>query len=273
MSRPFSAKTDSSDGREPVGQAGLRAGSARADVALVERGFFESRAKAQEAIAAGLVTANGALVRKPAEPIAATAVLRAEQPYPWVSRGGLKLAAALARFGYDPAGRPCLDVGASTGGFTHVLLTLGARAVTAVDVGHGQLHRTVAGDPRVISLEGRDGRSLTAADMAEPPSLLTFDLSFISLRLVLPHVLALAAPDAAMVALIKPQFEAGRENVRKGIVKDPTIHVAVCDGVDKLVRRLGWKPDGVIASPVPGGDGNLEFLIGARRGAASDQHA
>lgn len=263
MSRP------SHDDQRPAG--GARAAS-RADLSLVERGFFESRAKAQEAIAAGLVTVNGVIVRKPSETVAAGATVRAEQPYPWVSRGGLKLAAALARFGYDPSGGACLDVGASTGGFTHVLLTLGARAVTAVDVGHGQLHRTVAADPRVISLEGRDARSIEAADLAEAPSLVTFDLSFISLRLVLPHVLPLAAPDAAMVALIKPQFEAGRANVRKGIVKDPAIHVAVCDDIEKLVRRLGWRPDGVIASPVPGGDGNLEFLIGARRGAATDNH-
>ena len=256
----------------PVESTAAPARSPRADVALVERGFFESRAKAQEAIAAGLVTVDGALVRKASEAIPVTATVRAEQPYPWVSRGGLKLAAALARFGYDPRDRFCLDVGSSTGGFSHVLLTLGARAITAVDVGHGQLHRTVREDPRVTSLEGRDARTLQAADLAESPSLLTFDLSFISLKLVLPHVLALAAPDAAMVALIKPQFEAGREKVRKGIVKDPAVHVAVCDDIEKLVRRLGWLPDGVITSPVPGGDGNREFLIGARRGAFPAAH-
>ncbi|WP_406857447.1 TlyA family RNA methyltransferase [Alsobacter sp. KACC 23698] len=247
----------------------------RADLALVERGFFESRAKAQEAIAAGLVAVDGRPVRKPSETIPPGAAVTAEPPYPWVSRGGLKLAAALERFGYDPTGRACLDVGASTGGFSHVLLSAGARRVCAVDVGHGQLHRTVRDDPRVASLEGRDARTLAPEDLGEAPTLLTFDVSFISLRLVMPHVLALAASDAAMVALVKPQFEAGRAHVRKGLVKDPAIHRTVCDGARDLVASLGWRCDGVIPSPVAGGDGNLEFLIGARRGAfpAEPHHA
>jgi 23S rRNA (cytidine1920-2'-O)/16S rRNA (cytidine1409-2'-O)-methyltransferase len=188
-----------------------------------------------------------------------------------VSRGGLKLAAGLAAFGYDPAGRTCLDIGASTGGFTHVLLTMGAARVFAVDVGHGQLHRSLMGDPRVVSMEGRDARSITQADLAaeglhQPPTVITFDVSFIPLKLVLPAILPLAAGDAALVALIKPQFEAGRQHVRKGIVKDAAVHVAVCDDIRRVVSSLGWSVDGVIASPVPGGDGNREFLIGARRG-------
>ncbi|MGL4443831.1 MAG: TlyA family RNA methyltransferase [Alsobacter sp.] len=238
----------------------------RADTTLVRRGFFESRAKAQEAIAAGLVSVNGAVVRKASEGIPANAEIRAEQLYPWVSRGGLKLAAALAEFGYDPAGRSCLDIGASTGGFTHVLLSSGAARVFAVDVGHGQLHRSLIGDPRVVSMEGRDARSVTPADLAEPPTLITFDVSFIPLKLVLPAILPLAAGDAALVALIKPQFEAGRAHVRKGIVKDPAVHATVCDDIASLVASLGWTVDGIIPSPVPGGDGNREFLIGARRG-------
>jgi 23S rRNA (cytidine1920-2'-O)/16S rRNA (cytidine1409-2'-O)-methyltransferase len=238
----------------------------RADVALVERGFFESRAKAQEAIAAGLVSADGVVVRKPAEPVSPTAVLRAEAPHPWVSRGGLKLAAALAQFLYDPAGLLCLDVGSSTGGFTDVLLALGARHVVAADVGHGQLHARLRADPRVTSLEGRDARSLAPADLREPPSLITFDVSFIPLRLVLPHILALAAPQADAVMLVKPQFEAGRDKLRKGIVRDPAVHVAVCDAVAQLLRGLGWRPTAAIESPIPGGDGNREFLIGAQRG-------
>jgi 23S rRNA (cytidine1920-2'-O)/16S rRNA (cytidine1409-2'-O)-methyltransferase len=237
----------------------------RADIALVRRGFFESRAKAQEAIAAGLVSVDGAIVRKASESIAASAEIRAQHPYPWVSRGGLKLAAALVDFGYDAAGRTCLDIGASTGGFTHVLLSSGAARVFAVDVGHGQLHKSLIGDPRVVSMEGRDARSITAAELVEPPTLVTFDVSFISLKLVLPAILPLAAGDAALVALIKPQFEAGRTHVRKGIVKDPAVHAAVCDDIAGLVASLGWTVDGIIASPVSGGDGNLEFLIGAAR--------
>jgi 23S rRNA (cytidine1920-2'-O)/16S rRNA (cytidine1409-2'-O)-methyltransferase len=237
----------------------------RADVALVERGFFESRAKAQEAIAAGLVTADGVVIRKPSEAVPQTSVLRAEAPHPWVSRGGLKLSAALAAFPYDPAGQACLDIGASTGGFTDVLLTLGARHVVAVDVGHGQLHPRVAADPRVVSLEGRDARSLAPADLSEPPGLVTCDVSFIPLRLVLPNVFGLAAPRARAIVLVKPQFEAGRDRVRKGIVRDPAVHVAVCDEVTQLVRGLGWQVAGVIESPVPGGDGNREFLLGAER--------
>lgn len=238
----------------------------RADTALVRRGFFESRAKAQEAIAAGLVSADGSVVRKASQGIPADAEILAQQPYPWVSRGGLKLAAALAEFGYDPAGSTCLDIGASTGGFTHVLLSSGAARVFAVDVGHGQLHKSLIGDPRVVSMEGRDARSITPADLSEPPTLVTFDVSFIPLKLVLPAILPLAAGDAALVALIKPQFEAGRAHVRKGIVKDPAVHAAVCDETANLIISLGWTVDGVIPSPVPGGDGNREFLIGARRG-------
>ena len=190
---------------------------------------------------------------------------RPPAPHPWVSRGGVKLAAALDAFGFDPAGRACLDIGASTGGFAHVLLARGAASVVAVDVGRGQLHSDIAGDPRVTSREATDARSLTANDLPEPPQLLTFDVSFISLAFVLPAVLPLAAPDAGLIALIKPQFEAGRAYVVKGIVRDPAIHDEVCRRISALVQSLGWRVDGLIPSPIEGGDGNREFLIGASR--------
>lgn len=239
----------------------------RADLALVARGLFASRAKAQEAIAAGLVTVNGRPVRKASEPVGEADEVLARAPYPWVSRGGVKLAHGLDRFGYDPAGRECLDVGASTGGFTEVLLSRGAARVTAVDVGRGQLDPRLHGHARVISREGLDARELTAADLPSAPSLITFDLSFIPLKLVIPHVLAMAARDAAAILLVKPQFEAGRAEVGKGIVRDPAVHARVCREVRDFVGQLGWTVDGVEPSPIEGGDGNREFLLGARRGA------
>lgn len=238
----------------------------RADMVLVERGFFESRARAQEAIAAGLVTVNGAKVRKASETVPEEAVIEAQQPHPYVSRGGVKLAAALDAFDIDPKGRTCLDIGASTGGFTEVLLSRGAERVYAVDVGHGQLHPKIAGDPRVISLEGTDARALTPALIAEPADLLVADVSFISLKLVLPAAVALLKPRAALAVLVKPQFEAGRDNVKKGIVRDEAVHRAVCEDMTTFVASLGFTPLGLIPSPIEGGDGNREFLLGARRG-------
>jgi 23S rRNA (cytidine1920-2'-O)/16S rRNA (cytidine1409-2'-O)-methyltransferase len=238
----------------------------RADVVLVERKLFASRAKAQEAITAGGVRADGVLLRKASELIDAGAAIEAASAYPWVSRGGVKLAAALDAFGFDPAGLVCLDVGASTGGFTHVLLDRGAAAVIAVDVGRGQLHPEIAADSRVTSLEATDARSLDAAAMTAPPRLVACDVSFISLALVLPPVAALAAPEARLIALIKPQFEAGPAHVVKGFVRDGAIHAEVCARVETLIRTLGWRIDGLIASPIEGGDGNREFLIGASRG-------
>jgi 23S rRNA (cytidine1920-2'-O)/16S rRNA (cytidine1409-2'-O)-methyltransferase len=239
----------------------------RADVVLVERGLFPSRAKAREAIEAGLVQVDGKTLRKPSEDVGDDAQIVATAPYPWVSRGGLKLEAALDHFRIDPKDRVCLDIGASTGGFTDVLLSRGAAYVYAVDVGHGQLHPRITADARVISLEGTDARALTADVFAarEAPSLVVFDVSFISLRLVLPPVLQRAAQDAFCVALIKPQFEAGRDATRKGIVRDADIHARVCDDIRKLVQDCGWTVLGIIASPIEGGDGNREFLIGAQR--------
>ena len=237
----------------------------RADKFLVERGFFETRAKAQAAIAAGLVTANGVTVRKPSDGIATDAVITARAPHPYVSRGGVKLEAGLEAFGPSPAGRICLDIGASTGGFTEVLLNRGAAKVYAVDVGHGQLHPSVAGDPRVVSLERTDARRLTREVVPEPVDFVVADVSFISLRLVLPPVMPLLADDAALVALVKPQFEAGRAHVAKGVVRDPAVHARVCDAMTAFVTGLGFDVLGLIPSPIAGGDGNREFLIGARR--------
>ncbi|WP_210234873.1 TlyA family RNA methyltransferase [Methylocystis sp. B8] len=237
----------------------------RADTTLHARGLFESRAKAREAIEAGLVSVDGRIVRKPSEPIDADANIVARAAYLWVSRGGVKLAHALDRFGVAPEGRYCLDVGASTGGFTDVLLTRGVRHVVAVDVGHGQLHERLLADRRVTLLEGQDARALTAAHLTEPPSLIVIDASFISLSVLLPRVLSLAGPRADLIALIKPQFEAGRRAVKKGIVRDEKIHAQVCARVREEVEALGWRVRGVIPSPIEGGDGNREFLIHAAR--------
>jgi 23S rRNA (cytidine1920-2'-O)/16S rRNA (cytidine1409-2'-O)-methyltransferase len=239
--------------------------SQRADVALTERGLFESRAKAREAILAGLVSVNGRLVAKPSQAIAGDAEIVAQAPHPWVSRGGVKLAHALDVFGVEPKDRVCLDVGASTGGFTHVLLACGARHVTAVDVGHGQLHEKIAKDPRVSSFEGQDARRLTTAQLREPPDLVVMDASFISLSLLLEHVLSLAAPQAELVALIKPQFEAGRAAAKKGVVREEAAHARACARVSSEIERLGWSVAGLAPSPIEGGDGNREFLIYARR--------
>jgi 23S rRNA (cytidine1920-2'-O)/16S rRNA (cytidine1409-2'-O)-methyltransferase len=238
----------------------------RADRLLVERGLFESRARAQAAIAAGLVTADGKPVERPSDEVAVDAVLHAAPAHPWVSRGGVKLAAALDHFGFDPAGRVCLDVGASTGGFTDVLLARGARRVYAVDVGHGQLNARLTALPEVVSLEATDIRRVTPAMLAEPPDAAVVDVSFISLRLVLPAALALVQPQAWLVALIKPQFEAGRAHLKKGIVRDVQVHTAVCEDIAGFVAALGWSVTGTLPSPIAGGDGNREFLIGARRG-------
>lgn len=235
----------------------------RADLLLVERGLFESRSKAQQAIAAGLVSADGVTVRKPADEIAIDADLRATPAHPYVSRGGVKLAAALDYFGIDPTGRVCLDVGASTGGFTDVLLSRGARKVYAIDVGRNQLHERLRGDARIVSMEETDIRKLTAFD--ELPDVVVIDVSFISLKHVLPAALALAASRMDLVALVKPQFEAPRSAIKKGIVRDTAIHAAVCADIADTIKALGLEIIDTIPSPIEGGDGNREFLIGARR--------
>jgi 23S rRNA (cytidine1920-2'-O)/16S rRNA (cytidine1409-2'-O)-methyltransferase len=237
----------------------------RADRLLVARGLFDSRAKAQAAIAAGLVSANNVTVRKASEKISVNADLRARPAHPYVSRGGVKLAAALDRFGFDPQGRACLDVGASTGGFTQVLLERGAKLVYAMDVGRGQLHESLRRRREVVSLEETDIRTFSPQRLDTKPDLIVVDVSFISLKLVLPPALALAKLPAQLVALIKPQFEAGRAAPKKGIVRDPAVHAAVCGDIAAFVASLGWRVLDVIPSSIDGGDGNAEFLLGAAK--------
>jgi len=235
----------------------------RADRLLVERGIFESRAKAQAAIKAGLVTADEQIVRKASDEIPTGASLRATAAHPYVSRGGVKLAAALDCFVFNPRDRICLDVGASTGGFTHVLLNRGARRVYAIDVGSGQLHETLRARPEIVSLESTDIRNLSAAQFGERPDFLTVDVSFISLKAVLPPATGLLKTPAKLVALIKPQFEVGAAAVKKGIVRDPALHASVCEEIAKSAVSLGWRIVAIIPSPIEGGDGNAEFLLGA----------
>ncbi|HXY89949.1 MAG TPA: TlyA family RNA methyltransferase [Xanthobacteraceae bacterium] len=238
----------------------------RADQLLVERGLAPSRARARAAIEAGFVTADGEPVKKAAQAVADGAVLRSSPAHPYVSRGGLKLAAALDRFGIDPKGKICLDVGASTGGFSEVLLSCEAARVYAVDVGHDQLHPSLHGHERLVSLEATDARVLDKRLIPEPVDLLAADVSFISLKLVLPATFALCAPAAALVVLVKPQFEAGRDHVKKGIVRDEKVQAKVCAEIARFIAEAGWTILGQMPSPVAGGDGNREFLIGARRG-------
>jgi len=202
---------------------------------------------------------------KPGAMIADDAALEVRgRDHPWVSRGGVKLAHALDHFGLDPAGRVCLDIGASTGGFTDVLLAHGAGRVYAVDVGHGQLEWRLRNDPRVVVLERTNARGLTARAVPEPVGFLTCDASFIGLRQVLPAALALALPGAILVALIKPQFEVGKGLVGKGgVVRDPALHDAVCRAVAEWLAGLGWAVLGIVESPIQGPEGNREFLIAA----------
>jgi len=237
----------------------------RADRLLVERGLFESRAKAQAAIEAGLVFADDQPVRKASEELATDSVIRASAAHPYVSRGGIKIAAALEQFGFDPKGCVCLDVGASTGGFAQVLLDHGAKRIYAVDVGRGQFHESLRLRPEITLLEATDIRSLSPHLIDEAPGFVTVDVSFISLKNVLPQALALAKGPARLVALIKPQFEAGRARLKKGIVRDRTVHAAVCGDIEKFVTALGWRVVETIESPITGGDGNIEFLLGAVR--------
>ena len=238
----------------------------RADILLVERGFFSSRARAQAAIAAGLVRAGGVALTKASEAVAEDASIEAEAPHPWASRGGVKLAAALAAFALDPSGLVCLDVGASTGGFTDVLIARGATKVIAVDVGHGQLDPRLAADPRVRSLEGVDARALTAEMIGEHPDAIVIDVSFISQGLVLPHVLKLAGERAWLVSLVKPQFELNRTDLVKGRVASEAALERACDGVRATIETEGWTVLGLMPSPILGGAGAREFLIGARNG-------
>jgi 23S rRNA (cytidine1920-2'-O)/16S rRNA (cytidine1409-2'-O)-methyltransferase len=240
----------------------------RPDALLVARGVVESRARAQALILAGKVFSGERRVEKPGTPIADDTPLEVRgQDHPWVSRGGLKLAEALRVFALSPAGLVCLDIGASTGGFTDVLLAAGAARVHAVDVGHGQLAWSLRGDARVVVHERTNGRHLTEAALGEAVDVLVCDASFIGLRTVLPAGLGLVRPGGWAVALIKPQFEAGRAAVgSKGVVRDPAVHAAVCGTIRDWWGSLpGWHVLGIADSPITGPEGNHEFLIAARR--------
>ncbi|PKQ03520.1 MAG: TlyA family rRNA (cytidine-2'-O)-methyltransferase [Alphaproteobacteria bacterium HGW-Alphaproteobacteria-11] len=238
----------------------------RLDLVLVERGLAPTRARAQGAIRAGHVRVGGKPAAKPADLVDAADEIELTAPeHPYVSRGALKLRHALDCFGLDPAGRTCLDLGASTGGFTQVLLQHGAASVVAVDVGHGQLAPEIASDARVRAIEGMNVKDLTRAIVPERIEFIVADLSFIGLAKALPAALALAEPGAPLVALIKPQFEVGPENVGKGgIVRDIALHEKVCDRISRwLENEMNWRVLGIVPSPIEGGDGNREFLLAA----------
>jgi 23S rRNA (cytidine1920-2'-O)/16S rRNA (cytidine1409-2'-O)-methyltransferase len=238
----------------------------RADLFLVEQGYAKSRSEAQAAIRLGHVRANGVMIAKPSQPIASDASIAYEPPHPFVSRGGVKLKAALEHFALSPRGRICLDLGASTGGFTQVLLEEGAAKVYAVDVGREQMDKTLADDPRVIRREGRNARALSAADVPEPVDAIAADLSFISLELALPPALSLATPNAWLVALVKPQFEVGRAAIGKGgLVRDQAARKTATTKIADFVAGSGWKILGHVDSPITGGDGNVEYLLAARK--------
>ncbi len=238
----------------------------RIDLLLVERGLFESRARARAAIEAGLVIANDKTVQKPSEIFPADAVLRAQPAHPYVSRGGVKLAGALERYPIDIEGHVCLDVGASTGGFTEVLLANGAAIVFAIDVGRGQLHSSLQDNPKIVSMEETDIRKLEGKRLPARPDIVVIDVSFISLKAVLPVALSLAAAPMHLLALIKPQFEAQGKHSKGGIIRDTAVHAQVCDDIKAFAASLGCEEIEVFASPITGGDGNAEFFLGARRG-------
>lgn len=237
----------------------------RLDKVLLMRGLVPTRSRARDLIVRGAVSVDGQVERKPGTAVAEDAPIVLWESSDYVSRGGLKLEAALDAFGFDPEGRVVLDVGASTGGFTDVLLGRGAAHVFAVDVGHGQLHPRLADDHRVTSLEGQDVRTLTEQDIPQRVTAIVADVSFISLEKALPPALAFAAPGCWLVALVKPQFEAGREAVGKGgIVREASVREAQVEKIAAWVGGLpGWRVGGVIASPIAGGSGNEEFLLGA----------
>jgi len=241
----------------------------RLDQLLVDRGLAESRARAEGMIRAGLVWLGTERLDKPGRAMALDAAIEVRgREHPWVSRGGIKLAHGLAHFGIAAAGLTALDVGASTGGFTHVLLENGAARVYAVDVGHGQLAWSLRNDPRVVVLERTNARHLGAKLVPDLVDLVVCDASFIGLETVLPAALARARPGAHLIALIKPQFEVGKGRVGKGgVVRDPELHREVCERIVGWLNSLpGWTSLGVETSPITGPEGNVEFLVGAALG-------
>lgn len=235
----------------------------RLDVRLAGEGYCPSREKARAAIMAGLVFVDGERADKPGQLVDPGSIIELRgNPVPYVSRGGLKLEKAINAFGLDLGGRVVLDVGASTGGFTDCALRHGAKLVYAVDVGYGQLAWQLRSDPRVVVLERTNIRYLTAEALKDTPDFATVDVSFISLNIVLPVAGRLTTPDASGVALIKPQFEAGREKVgKKGVVRDPAVHLEVLNRITGLVKDLGWSVGGLDFSPITGPEGNIEYLI------------
>ena len=238
----------------------------RADILLIGRGLFESRARAQAAIAAGLVICDGDVVAKASQLLPETGIITAGKPHPYVSRGGVKLAAALDHFSLSPQDLHCLDCGASTGGFTDVLLRRGASSVLAVDTGKDQFHASLRDDSRITLLEGTDIRTLDPRVLQRQPAFIVCDVSFISLRLVLPALTALGAAQATIVMLVKPQFEVGRAAIGKGgIVKDQAAISGALDRITAAMDALGWTRAGLTPSPIAGGDGNTEFLMAAKR--------
>ncbi|RJF90740.1 TlyA family RNA methyltransferase [Sphingomonas cavernae] len=244
----------------------------RADQILVDRGLAESRTRAQALILAGLVFSGERKIDKAGQALPDDAPIEVRgRDHPWVSRGGIKLAHALEHFGWDVADAVAMDVGSSTGGFTDVLLSNGAARVYAVDSGTNQLAWKLRQDPRVIVHEQTSARILTPAHVPEPIDLFVCDASFISLSKVLDVPLSFAAPDARLIALIKPQFEAGREEVGKGgVVRDPAVHARVCEEVRQWVAAKNWDVEGIVESPIKGPEGNVEFLIAARRSSATN---
>ena len=247
-----------------------RSDKQRADVLLCERGLAESRTKAQALILAGVVYSGEQRIQKPGDLLPQDIPLSVrERDHPYVSRGGLKLAHALSHLALSVRGLTCLDIGASTGGFTDVLLKNGAARVYAVDVGRGQIADVLRHDPRVTVLERTNARYLNQEQRPEPIDLIVCDASFISLKTILPAPLALARPNAMLITLVKPQFEVCRENVgKKGVVRDPALHESVCKTItDWVNQQKGWRVIGLTASPILGPEGNKEFLLAARRTA------
>lgn len=239
----------------------------RADQLLVDRGLAESRTRAQALILAGLVYSGDRKVEKAGQALAEDAPMDVRgRDHPWVSRGGIKLDHGLTAFGWDVAGAVAIDVGSSTGGFTDVLLSRGARRVYAVDSGTNQLAWKLRQDDRVVVLEKTSARILTEAQIPEPVDLIVCDASFIGLAKVLERPMTFARPGARLLALIKPQFEAGRTEVGKGgVVRDPAVHARVCEDVKSWLTSEGWSVEGLTESPITGPEGNVEFLIAAHR--------